>query len=110
MKIVFNRAEMTIYSVYCSRNLGCLCRVARGGSHPLTEPTGTDCYAPLEPIGKEHFQLHRKLSRSILRTAADGGFMYEFRSHVGLRSTSICRLKLAGYKKGVIVETHVTCF
>jgi hypothetical protein len=54
VKIVFNRAEMTIYSVYCSRNLGCLCRADRGGCHPLSEPTGTDCYAPLEPIGKEH--------------------------------------------------------
>jgi hypothetical protein len=33
--IVLNGAEMTIYSVQCSRNLGCLCRGDRGVCHPL---------------------------------------------------------------------------
>jgi len=40
VKIVFNRAEMTIYSVYCSRNLGCLCRAGRGRMPPSLRAHG----------------------------------------------------------------------
>jgi hypothetical protein len=55
VKIVFNRAEMTIYSVYSGRSIGCLCRTDRSGGPPHSGPTGSDCYAPAEPIGKQHF-------------------------------------------------------
>lgn len=44
--IVLNGAEMAIYSIYCSRNLGCLCDADR-----RLPPPGSDCYVPLEPIG-----------------------------------------------------------
>jgi len=37
VKIVFNRAEMTIYSVYCSRNLGCLCGAGKGADATLSQ-------------------------------------------------------------------------
>lgn len=40
VKIVFNWAEMTIYSVYSSRNLGCLCRADRGVCPLSQSPQG----------------------------------------------------------------------
>jgi NAD kinase len=43
-KIVFNGAEMAIYTVYCSRNVGCLWR-----ADGLLNPSGSACYA-LEPM------------------------------------------------------------
>lgn len=43
-KIVFNGAEMAIYTVHCSRNVGCLWR-----ADGLLNPSGSACYA-LEPM------------------------------------------------------------